>query len=87
LEKGNPQSRLGCPSNYGFTVTLETIPGKKKASQVFLILVFQGQKTKQAIRSFGIKFNYSSELQVALNHFISKTRPWMTWFVRMATGI
>jgi hypothetical protein len=29
LEKGNRQSRLGCPSNYGFTVILETIPRKK----------------------------------------------------------
>jgi hypothetical protein len=29
LEKGNPQSRLGYPSNYGFTVIHETIPRKK----------------------------------------------------------
>jgi hypothetical protein len=31
LEKSNHKSRLGCSSNYGFTVTLETIPGKKES--------------------------------------------------------
>jgi hypothetical protein len=29
LEKSKPQPWLGCASNYGFTVILETIPRKK----------------------------------------------------------
>jgi hypothetical protein len=76
LEKSNPQSRLGCASNYGFTVILETIPRKKGSISGISNPRFQGQKSKSGIPSVPTKFNYSSELPDAKNQLISKIRPW-----------
>jgi hypothetical protein len=87
LEKSNPQPRLGRAPNYGFTVILEILSGKKRSFSAISNPRFSRAENEAAIRSLGIKFNYSSELQEVLNQFISKIKLCRLWFFKVATGI
>jgi hypothetical protein len=74
LEKGNPQSRLGYPSNYGFTVIHETIPRKKGSFSGISIPRFSRAENEASNSIPRIKFNYSNELHEVINRFISKIK-------------